>query len=136
MKTLINTTILVFTFVFAAYAGPASDEAVRSAEAWLKLVDTARYDKSWDTAASYFKSRVKKETWSEMVHSVRSPFGAVIKRKLKSANFTKSLPGAPDGEYVVIQFATSFDNKKKSVETITPMKDTDGQWRVSGYYIR
>jgi len=22
------------------------------------------------------------------------------------------------------------------VETVTPMKDTDGTWRVSGYYIR
>jgi hypothetical protein len=136
MKTVINTTIIVFIFVITAYAGTTTGEAVRSAETWLKLVDTARYDQSWDTAASYFKARVKKGAWSEMVNSVRSPFGSVIKRKLKSANFTKSVPGAPDGEYVVIQFATSFENKKKSIETITPMKDTDGQWRVSGYYIK
>jgi len=29
-----------------------------------------------------------------------------------------------------------FANKKAAVETVTPMKDTDGQWRVSGYFIR
>jgi ribosomal protein S17E len=40
------------------------------------------------------------------------------------------------GEYVVIQFETSFENKKTAVETVTPMMDKDGIWRVSGYYIK
>ncbi len=31
-----------------------------------------------------------------------------------------SLPGAPDGEYVVIEFITSFSNKKSAIETVTP----------------
>ena len=43
--------------------------------------------------------------------------------------------GAPDGEYVVLQFQADFENKAQAVETITPMLD-EGQWRVSGYYIR
>ncbi len=47
-----------------------------------------------------------------------------------------SLPGAPDGEYVVIQYNTEFENKKVAIETITPMLDDDGKWRVSGYYIK
>jgi len=47
-----------------------------------------------------------------------------------------SMPGAPDGEYVVIQFESSFANKKSAVETVTPMKGEDGVWRVSGYYIK
>lgn len=57
-------------------------------------------------------------------------------RKLKSATYTKTLPGAPDGEYVVIQYDSSFVNKKSAVETVTPMLDKDGKWRVSGYFIR
>jgi hypothetical protein len=36
----------------------------------------------------------------------------------------------------VIQFATSFENKQSAVETVTPMRDSDGTWRVSGYYVR
>jgi hypothetical protein len=36
----------------------------------------------------------------------------------------------------VIQFETSFANKQRAVETVTPMLDTDGAWRVSGYYVR
>ncbi len=43
--------------------------------------------------------------------------------------------GAPDWEYVVLQFLADIENKAQAVETITPMLD-EGQWRVSGYYIR
>ncbi|MDX1777971.1 MAG: DUF4019 domain-containing protein [Thermodesulfobacteriota bacterium] len=37
---------------------------------------------------------------------------------------------------MVIQFETSFTNKKAAIETITPMMDSDGTWRVSGYFIK
>ena len=57
-------------------------------------------------------------------------------RTLKSATFARTLPGAPDGEYVVIQYETAFENKAAAVETITPMLDKDGSWRISGYYIK
>jgi hypothetical protein len=57
-------------------------------------------------------------------------------RKVKSATFTRTLPGAPDGEYVVIQFESQFENKAAAIETVTPMHDKDGVWRVSGYFIK
>ena len=62
--------------------------------------------------------------------------GKLISRQVKSTSYRTSLPGAPDGEYVIIQFKTSFDNKKSAIETVTPMKEKDGSWRVSGYYIK
>jgi hypothetical protein len=37
---------------------------------------------------------------------------------------------------VTIQYETVFENKASAVETITPMLDPDGIWRVSGYFIR
>ncbi len=68
--------------------------------------------------------------------AVRKPLGQTVSRVLFSKRYHTSLPGAPDGEYVVIQFNTSFENKKSAIETVTPMKDEDGKWRVSGYYIK
>ena len=53
-----------------------------------------------------------------------------------SKSYHTSLPSVPDGEYVVIQFKASFENKKSAIETITPMMVKDGKWRVSGYYIK
>ena len=74
--------------------------------------------------------------WVHAVTAVRAPLGPLKSRTLKSANFTRSLPGAPDGEYVVIQFDSQFEHKASAVETVTPMRDKDGIWRVAGYYIK
>ena len=91
---------------------------------------------SWDQAASYFRNVVTRPEWEAALNGVRLPLGAVRSRKMSSATPAKQLPGAPDGDYVVIQFDTSFANKTKAVETVTSMLDTDGTWRVSGYFIR
>jgi Protein of unknown function (DUF4019) len=120
-----------------AFAQPAAERAaVDSAIKWLRLVDASDYAASWDEAAQFFKNAVSKEQWTEKVKAVRAPLGKVNSRKLKSTTYKTSLPGAPDGQYVVIQFDSSFENKKSAVETVTPMMDKDGQWRVTGYFIR
>ncbi|MBI1723197.1 MAG: DUF4019 domain-containing protein [Gemmatimonadetes bacterium] len=60
----------------------------------------------------------------------------MVTRSLQSEVRTNEVPGAPDGEYAVLEFATTFEHKRAAVETVTPMRDSDGQWRVAGYYIR
>lgn len=112
------------------------DEATKAADRWLKLVDAGDYKQSWDSASSLFRNAVTKDRWARQVSSVRKPLGALVSRKLKSAQYATSLPGAPDGKYVVIQYDSSLQNKSAAVETVTPMLDKDGQWRVAGYYIR
>jgi uncharacterized protein DUF4019 len=103
---------------------------------WLALIDKGDYRESWIRAASFFRDRVSMDQWEEQVGGVRDSMGALVSRKFKTAKFATTLPGAPDGKYVVIQYDTSFAHKKSAVETVTPMMDKDGQWRVSGYYIR
>ena len=114
----------------------AVDEATRAADRWLKLVDAGDYKQSWDTASSLLKNAVTEDQWAQQVGTARKPLGALVSRKLKSTQYATSLPGAPDGKYVVIQYESVFQNKSAAVETVTPMLDQDGQWRVSGYFIR
>lgn len=114
----------------------AEKAATESANQWLALVDAGNYAASWDNAAQFFKNSVSKAQWAKMLEASRAPFGKVESRKLKSATYSTSLPGAPDGKYVVIQYATSFEHKKAAIETVTPMLDKDGQWRVSGYFMK
>jgi hypothetical protein len=59
-----------------------------------------------------------------------------VSRKEKSLEFSDSLPGAPDGRYAMLQFATEFARKKEAVETLSLLQGTDGQWRVVGYFIK
>lgn len=114
----------------------AEKEAAAAANKWLALVDAGKYAKSWETAATYFKTAVTKDQWQASLTATRKPLGTANYRTLKYKKFTTTLPGAPDGEYVVFQFETWFQNKKSAIETITPMRDKDGKWRVAGYYIK
>ena len=87
-------------------------------------------------AAELFKKAVRKEQWQQQLEAIRASIGPVKSRRVETAEYRTALPGAPDGEYVVIQFSSSFENKKTAGETVTPMLSDDGVWRVSGYYIR
>ncbi len=130
----------IFLFLLSAIPASASEmaekKAIEASHAWLKLVDNGQYAKSWETAAEIFKNAVSQEQWNQSLSTARKPLGKPIKRTVKSKRYMTSLPGAPDGEYVVIQYETSFENKKASIETVTPMLEKDGTWRVSGYYIK
>ncbi len=114
----------------------AENAALKSAKAWLVLVDSEKYEESWEEAAEYFKGAVPKEQWQQSMQSVRKPIGKNISRKLQSKLYLTSLPGGPDGEYVVIKFDSSFENKRNALETVTPMLDKDGKWRISGYFMK
>jgi hypothetical protein len=121
-----------------ATAGDPGKEAaaVSAAEKWLATVDAEQYAASWKEAAEVFRNAVRPEQWEQSMQAARKPLGKLISRKVQRKIYKTSLPGAPDGEYVVIQFETSFVNKKAASETVTPMMDKDGTWRVSGYYIK
>ncbi len=133
---VIGIAILGFCISTNAIASDKEDKAITAAQAWLALIDEGNYGESWETAAVYFKQAITKDKWEQALTAVRKPLGMLLHRKLLSKTYTQSLPGAPDGEYVVIQFEASFKNKKSGIETVTPMLDNDGTWRVSGYYIK
>ncbi len=137
---MIPRTLLVSMLALAIGAGSAlgSDaetEAVEAADRWLALVDSGRFGESWREAASLLRQAVPKAQWETSVGAARRPFGALLSRRVRGTQYAESLPGAPDGRYVVIEYDTVFERKKLAVETVTPMWDGDA-WRVSGYYIK
>lgn len=136
MRSLTILSLALALVPGTSYSGETEDQGVKAAEEWLSLVDQGEYEASWEEAAALFKTAVTVEQWRQALNAARKPLGELKSRKLKNAEYATSLPGAPDGEYVVIQFDTTFSNKESAVETITPMKDEDGVWRVSGYYIK
>ena len=129
--------LCMLPFGRSLWADESAELAAQAASlGWLALVDHGKYAESWEGAAEYFKNAVTLQQWQQSMVAFRKPLGGVVSRKLKSMNYTSTLPGAPDGEYVVIQYDTSFENKRSAAETITPMLDKDGKWRVAGYYIK
>ena len=119
----------------AAAQSRKAAQAFESAEAWLRLVDAGQYAQAWEASAKANQDAITKDNMVETYNGFRPQMGNVASRQLKSANYTASLPGAPPGEYVVIEFDTTLENDGRYLERITPMLDTDGQWKVSGYYL-
>jgi len=113
-------------------AGKAAREAAKS---WLGIVDSGRYADSWTQASSLFRKQVSAEQWESAVRSARGP-ARLLARNFKSAQYSLTLPGAPDGEYVVLQYNGSFEDKKEALETVVTMKEKEGAWRVAGYFIK
>ena len=136
VKRLMTAAIISLLIAPAAPAQDNLQVAQKAAESWLASVDRGDYADSYDETATIFKLAITKEEWVQKVRGARSPLGRAITRNLKHTQNATSLPGAPDGSYVVILYESSFENKKSAVETIVPMLDKDGRWRVSGYFIR
>jgi hypothetical protein len=120
----------------AARNPEAEAAAVAAAEAWLKLVDNGRYAESWDASASFFRALVPKEEWVVKIGAIREAFGTCGSRQMKGTRFSTSVPSAPDGRYVLIQYKTVFENKPGAMEALTAVLDKDGTWRVWVYFIK
>ena len=114
----------------------AVSKAKSAAQQWLASADAGLYDKNWEDAAGPFKKAVSKTQWEAALKAARAPFGVLKTRSVAAANYTQTLPGAPKGEYVVIRYTSDYSNKAGVVETVTPMLDADGVWRVTGYFVK
>ena len=112
------------------------DVEVETALGWLKLIDDGDYAKSWDEMATLFRGAVRKADWEKTMDLYGKGFGKVVSRKVESKRHTRYLPTGPAGEYVIIEFESSFENKRRAAETVTLMRDRDGVWRVTSYNIK
>jgi len=133
---LILSTMMWVNIALAGTADDKEAKAIESGLQWLSRCDKAEYAESWETAATYFKNAVKKEQWEQMAAAARNPLVKMVKRDVKSQKYQTTAPGAPDGEYVIIKFSTTFENKKESTETLTMMIDKDRGWRAAGYFVK
>jgi predicted lipoprotein len=149
LRTIFALMLAAAIVALSAYAAEETPEATPAAplvldttpamavaESWLVYVDKGHYAESWEDSAAYFRGAVPKSQWETTLAQARGPLGIAIARKVRSATYTRSLPGAPEGEYVVIQYDTRFENRPQSVETVTPMREKNGTWKVAGYHIR
>ena len=138
-RTATRLVVIVLTgFVLTTdiVTAQGSSAAQRAAETWLSLVDSGSYAESWNSAAAYFKGQVTESAWLASMQGARSPLGSLRSREVANSMSATTLPGAPDGDYWVFQFDASFEQKQSATETVTAVLEQDGEWRITGYFIR
>ncbi len=129
-KLILILSLYVSSFVWAHESTGSSE-----AREWLNIIDAGKYIESWQKTDAFFKAQLTQNKWHDALKGIRTPLGKVISRSELSSKKYSSLPGIPDGEYLVIQFQTEFINQKSSIETLTLSKNS-GQWRAVGYFIK
>ena len=142
MRILNYLVVFALAAVLAGASARAEDPpldlkpAVAAAEAWLETLDSGRFSDTWEEAAAIFKDNAPQSKWEPAVQAARQPLGVVIARKVRTMRYVNVLPGAPPGDYVIIEFDTNFEKRPLTVETVTPMRNKAGVWKVAGYFIR
>jgi Protein of unknown function (DUF4019) len=131
---LLVVTLAGIVAALMTFAGPAEDEASAAGQKWLALLDDQKYEESWQQAASMFRDQVKQEQWIVSLKRFRDPLGSLVSRTASRVDFTKTLRAAPDGDYAIIHFTTTFKNKSDVTERLTLVKE-DGKWQAAAFAI-
>ena len=131
---LIVFGILAVLSTNSIMTGAQSEEDVAAdAQKWLALVDDQKYEESWMRASSMFRSEVKQEQWIAALRRSREPLGSVTSRTRTRLQFSNALRGAPDGNYAILHYQTSFSSKT-ATERLTLVKE-NGRWQMAAYGI-
>jgi hypothetical protein len=118
---------------------PTSEEDKESIEAgkrWLELLDADQAGAAWDSASKQLRSIVKRDKFIADVRSVRKPLGKLASRTPLKFARAHELPGAPAGDYALIEFEAKFANGKRLTEQLVWSAESGDTWRVAGYYYR
>jgi hypothetical protein len=136
--------------IFAAQAPPAgtqqaepaadphlADEqaAERQALGFLGYLDHGRYADSYAYTGMLIRSQLDRDAFAKQLEKARAGTGALLSRELIHASYATTVPGAPEGQYVVLEYNAAFANRQEAVETLT-LSLAKGYWRVNGYYIK
>ncbi len=105
-----------------------------AADEWLKFMDAGQYGESWDAGSNIFRFTIKRDEWIKAEDKLRRPLGALVSRTLVEQRPAKNPKGLPAGDYMVLFYKTSFQNRPDAKELITMVLSTDGKWKVLTYH--
>lgn len=111
-------------------------QSVLVAQEWLALLDKGNYEQSWDKGAKLFQQTITRDEWKKVMDAVRKPLGNLSNRNVLDQRTASNPKGLPEGDYMVLFYNSSFQNKSSAYELITMMKESDGQWRVLTYQVQ
>ncbi|QIG52814.1 DUF4019 domain-containing protein [Altererythrobacter sp. BO-6] len=131
-RTAAQNTVTTETGSPAAADDPVS---IARAEKFMARVDARDWEGSWKATGPYFRSQASLAEWTKLIEPVRTPLGKVESRRLVSVQRTSTVPGAPEGDYQIIQFQTDFAGREMiATETVVMLRGQNG-WEIVGFFI-
>ena len=107
-------------------AEPAADPhtaeeqaAERQALGFLGYLDHGRFADSYAYTGMLIRAQLDRDSYAKQLEKARAGVGALLSRELINATYATTLPGAPEGQYVVLNYGASFANRQQAEETVT-----------------
>jgi Protein of unknown function (DUF4019) len=111
-------------------------ESIDAGMKWLALIDADKAGDAWDLSSKQLKSAVTRAKFIEGIRDSRKSLGKLETRTAERFARSHKMPGAPEGDYVIIEYTAQFARGQKLQEQLVWAIDDGDIWRVAGYYYR
>lgn len=130
-------TVLLLALLTACTARAAEPipAAIAAAWQWLVFVDGEDYGAAWASASPLWKDSTSEEKWTAALRALREPLGGIQKREVVRALAATSIPGRPEGSYVIVQFRANFASRSDVMEKLTMARSASGDWQACEYAV-
>lgn len=135
-KFLGSMCLLVWLAGPAAAEAPPSDQLNHQAGRYLDLLDLDRYEEAWQKMSPLFQALSNHEQWLKRHKTIRSTYGVLTSRQFYRIDYRQSYSLSPDGQYVIIQYKSSYQNKAETNETVVFDCSTTPDCSIREYVIR
>jgi beta-lactamase regulating signal transducer with metallopeptidase domain len=138
----VSVALLLGMAVFAkttnAVNSGSDSEAVMSVQRYLEKIDRGEYRNAWLDLLPEVEARIDLGEFTAEAAKVRGPLGKCNQRQ-QSALLHEIDPRYPKssfhGDFVSVEFRSSFENADYLAETVIVTKDQAGLWKVFAYSI-
>ncbi len=118
------------------------EPCIQTAQAWLRLLDTLKYDESYRQLADAAKTHIPSLKWTRRLQWLRTHFGETIERTLITDRNIQKKYSIPDhdlaptmiqGNKIKLYFETTLTGSAPVLETVFMQQQSDGTWKVYSY---
>ncbi len=108
------------------------DDSDKYAQEWLAIVDKGDFSTAFDMSTKALQLTIPKNEWVMLMQTMKGSLGAVTERKIIDIRTAKDPKGAPEGDYMIFIFETTFASGKKATELMS-LQEYNGVWRIYSY---
>jgi len=134
--------VLVGICLFIVLSGPVTaevpppDQLSIQAARYLELLDQYRFGETWQEMSTLFQALGNQNHWQRRQKIIRSTYGSLVSRQFYRIDYRQSYSLSPDGQYVIVQFKSSYQNKAETIESVVFDCSTSSECSIREYVIR
>jgi hypothetical protein len=108
---------------------------VQLAKEYVTELDQGRYAQSWEKGGFLFRQTVSQDDWVKALKLIRQPLGKAMSRKLQERRMIKDPYNLLKGQFMVVEYDTSFEKAPEGRELLILRSGSDGVWHVASYEV-